>query len=44
MNRNYDETKWKNGNGEQLISGSLNDDDFQDQLVKWLEGTTDNEK
>ena len=44
MNRNYDEQQWLNGHGEQIISGSLNDDDFQDQLLKWLEGTTDNEK
>ena len=42
--KKYDETKWLNGQGEQVISGSLNDNDFQDQLVKWLEGTTNNEK
>lgn len=40
----YDETKWLDGYGEQIISGSKSDDHFEDQLLKWLEGTTDNEK
>jgi hypothetical protein len=34
--RKYDETKWLNGQGEQLISGSLSDEDFEDQLEKWF--------
>jgi hypothetical protein len=34
--RKYDETKWLNGQGEQIISGSLSDDDFEDQLEKWF--------
>ena len=37
--RKYDETKWLNGCGEQIISGSKSDEDFEDQLQNWLEGT-----
>jgi hypothetical protein len=41
--RKYDETKWLNGQGEQLISGSLSDEDFEDQLEKWfIKSTTSN--
>ena len=34
--RKYDETKWLNGCGEQIISGSKSDEDFEDQLQKWF--------
>lgn len=38
--RKYDETKWLNGQGEQIISGSKSDDDFEDQLEMWFTQST----
>ena len=41
MNRKYNEQQWKNGYGEQIISGSKSDEDFENQLEQWFKISED---